>query len=79
MFLFLPLRFRDPGHSPHVIPLVNGLLVVFSVLIYWLDWGMPVGSGTSLISVLMGCPSGRGLDGDRRQCLCPVRPAQVAR
>ena len=40
MFFPLPIRLRD-GRDFHAIPVVNGLLVVLNVLVFWIirwDW-----------------------------------------
>lgn len=51
MFIPLPVRFRD-GREFHVIPAVNGLLVVVNVLVFCFGWHPAVGPGTGPFSVL---------------------------
>jgi membrane associated rhomboid family serine protease len=51
MFFPVPVGLRD-GREFHAIPVVNGLLVVINVLIFWLGWHPVVGPGTGLLSIL---------------------------
>jgi membrane associated rhomboid family serine protease len=51
MFIPIPIRLRD-GRDFHAIPVVNGLLVVANVLIFWLGWHPFVGPGTGLFSIV---------------------------
>jgi membrane associated rhomboid family serine protease len=51
MFIPLPVRLHD-GREFHAIPVVNGLLVVVNVLVFWLGWHPWVGPGTGLSTVL---------------------------
>jgi membrane associated rhomboid family serine protease len=53
MFIPLPIRVRD-GREYEPIPVVNGLLVAFNVLVFWLGWAayFAVGPGTGLFSPL---------------------------
>lgn len=52
MFLPIPLQLRD-GRRFDEIPVANGLLVVVSVLFYFMGWTLAVGPGTGLFSVVM--------------------------
>lgn len=51
MFCPLPVNLRD-GRTYDAIPLVNPLLVVINVLVFWLNWRPVVGPGTGVLSIL---------------------------
>src|SRR4051812_12228144 len=53
MFLPIPIRFHD-GRDFHAIPVVNGLLVVLNVLIFFLGYGpeLGVGRGSGVLSIV---------------------------
>jgi membrane associated rhomboid family serine protease len=51
MFFPLPVSLRD-GRDFEPIPVVNGLLVVINVLIFWIGWHPMVGPGTGILSIL---------------------------
>jgi hypothetical protein len=51
MFFPIPIKMRD-GRELDTIPVVNGLLIVLNVLVFWLGWQPCVGPGTGLLSVV---------------------------
>jgi membrane associated rhomboid family serine protease len=54
MFIPIPIRFQD-GREFHAIPVVNGLLVVLNVLIFFLGYGptdLAVGRGSGFLTIL---------------------------
>ncbi len=51
MFIPIPIRLQD-GRDFHAIPVVNGLLLVINVLVFWMGWHPFVGPGTGIFSIL---------------------------
>lgn len=51
MFIPIPVKLHD-GREFHAIPVVNGILIVLNVLVFWLGWHPYVGPGTGLFSIL---------------------------
>lgn len=52
MFVPIPIRLKD-GRDFTVVPVVNGLLIVINILIFWLGWHPTVGPGTGPFSILI--------------------------
>lgn len=51
MFFPIPVNLRD-GREYESTPVVNGLLIIVNVLVFWLGWHPVVGPGTGLFSIL---------------------------